>query len=169
MKKIISAILALSLATATSASVCATNVSTDSLPADANATVSLNVAPDYMVTIPETITLTKNTVGNTISYDGTSEISASKVSLSSTNEFICISMTSDFELETANGIKLAYTVKVGNTAVTAANKLVAKFGTSNNPQSVTLSYSAPNPDYAGTYTDIATFTVEKKTITPVVQ
>ena len=123
--------------------------------------VSFNVDPAYTVTIPATVTLEKKDVEGVITYENDYTIEAVAGVRLKKNEYIEVTVASDFEMTTTEGATLAYSITAGGNAV-ANNGVVATFGTDKNAQSTTIHIAANDPDYAGEYTDTVTFTVAVK-------
>lgn len=163
MKKIITAILALSMLAAMSTTAfAAENSVIDQGTTDktANTAVTFNVAPTYVVTIPSAIELkeTKNADG-TVTYTGSDTITTSAIRLNM-GEKVKLAITSDFEMKSTKDATQKYTVTVdGAASPLASGADVAKFGTDKKAQSVKLNYLAQDPEYAGEYSDTVTFTL----------
>lgn len=124
--------------------------------------ISFNVDPTYTVTIPATVELQKEVDGNTVTYENDYTIGANAGVRLKKNEYIEVTVASDFEMTTEQGATLDYTITKDGNAV-ANNGVVATFGTDKNAQSTTIHIAANDPDYAGEYKDTVTFTVAVKT------
>ncbi len=164
MKKIFAVILAACLLATLSVTAFASDIDQDSESKNGATKVSFNVDPTYTVTIPETVTLEKKTVNNIVTYENDLTISASDVRLTQ-NSGIAVSLDSDYTMEVTDAVasnpyQLPYKVFVDETEITAESNTVALFGTNKNNQSTTLHITAEDPEYAGTYTDTVTFTIE---------
>lgn len=164
MKKLFAVILAACLLAILSVTAFAADVDQDSESKSGATKVSFNVDPTYTVTIPATVTLEKKTVNNIVTYENDLTISASNVRLTQ-NSGAAVSLDSDYTMEVSDALEsnpyqLPYKVFVNETEVTAENNTVALFGTNKDNQSTTLHITADDPEYAGTYTDTVTFTIE---------
>ena len=160
MKKLIAFVLTLAMATVTSVTAFAadTIITQDSAdPKTGSTTVKFSVDPTYTVTIPGEVTLTYDEASN--SYKGSGNITTDAVRLLP-NQEILVTVTGDFEMTSAEQIKLPYEMTIDDSAsAVASGDDVATFGTSTDTQRVSLNYSAANPTYAGNYTDTLTFTI----------
>lgn len=159
MKKMITLILAMTMALSVSATAFAAGIDQDSNPKTGSTEVTYTVAPSYTVTIPATVTL-----GNSV----TVEASGVKVAKGS-QVVVKLTETSGtgnaFTVKTAEGAELKYNVKKGETLVNIDDTVLSV-----NPDSATdgngasgstsLSFSLNDTiQYAGTYTGTVTFTV----------
>ena len=124
--------------------------------------ISFNVDPTYTVTIPATVELQKEVDGNTVTYENDYTIEAVAGVRLKKNEYIEVTVASDFEMTTEQGATLDYTITKGGNAV-ATGGVVAEFETDKAAQSTTIHIAANDPDYAGEYKDTVTFTVAVKT------
>ena len=124
--------------------------------------VSFNVDPTYTVTIPATVELERQEDNGTVTYENDYTIGANAGVRLKKNEYIEVTVASDFEMTTTEGATLAYTITAEDAAV-ANNGVVATFGTDKNAQSTTIHIAANDPDYAGEYKDTVTFTLTVKT------
>ena len=125
--------------------------------------LSFNVDPTYTITIPATVELAKETAGDgTVTYENDYTIGANAGVRLKKNEYIEVTVTSDFTMETDEGAVLAYSITAGGNAV-ANNGVVAEFDTDKAEQTATIHIAANDPDYAGEYKDTVTFTVAVKT------
>ena len=159
MKKLIAFVLTLAMAAITSVTAFAadTTITQGSDPKTGNTEVKFSVDPTYTVTIPGEVTLAYDE--NSSSYKGSGDITTGAVRLLP-NQEILVTITGDFEMTSAEQIKLPYTMTIGDSApAVVSGDDVATFVTSTDEQRVTLNYSAENPTYAGNYTDTLTFTI----------
>ena len=156
MKKIFTVILTVALLMSLSVTAFAANTTGGSTE------VSFNVDPTYTVTIPATVELERQEDNGTITYENDYTIEAVAGVRLKKNEYIEVTVASDFEMTTTEGATLAYTITKGGNAV-ANNGVVAEFATDKNEQSTTIHIAANDPDYAGEYKDTVTFTVAVKT------
>ena len=156
MKKLFALILAIALMATMSITAFAANTTGGSTE------VSFNVDPTYTITIPATVELQKVENNGTVTYENDYTIGANAGVRLKKNEYIEVTVASDFEMTTTEGATLAYTITAEDAAV-ANNGVVATFGTDKNAQSTTIHIAANDPDYAGEYKDTVTFTVAVKT------
>ena len=117
--------------------------------------VSFNVDPTFTVTIPATVELKKEGSNYVSDYTITADAG---VRLKK-GETIVITVASNYEMTTAQGAKLPYTITQGNNTITAENNVVATFTTDTNAQSSTIHIAAADPRFAGEYKDTVTFTI----------
>ena len=156
MKKLFAVILAVALMATMSVTAFAANTTGGSTE------VSFNVDPTYTITIPATVELQKKVDGNTVTYENDYTIEAVAGVRLLKNEYIEVTVASDFTMQTTEGATLAYSITAGGNAV-ANNGVVAEFATDKNAQSTTIHIAANDPDYAGEYKDTVTFTLTVKT------
>ena len=156
MKKLLALILTVAMLATMSTTAFAANTT------DGSTEVSFNVDPTYTVTIPATVELQKVEDNGTVTYENDYTIGANAGVRLKKNEYIEVTVASDFEMTTTEGATLAYTITAEDAAV-ANNGVVATFGTDKNAQSTTIHIAANDPDYAGEYKDTVTFTVAVKT------
>lgn len=158
MKKLLAAVLTLTLLGTMSATAFATDIKQDSQEQSGSTDVTFSVAPTYTVTIPAKVDLEKD-ANNRYTKDLT--ISAENVRLVKGKE-LHVALSSDFKLTNASGTayEWPYTVKVGTSdRVINNNDIVAAFKTMTAEQSEVLHFAADNPEYAGDYSDTVTFTI----------
>jgi uncharacterized cupredoxin-like copper-binding protein len=156
MKKLFALILAVALMATMSVTAFAANTTGGSTE------VSFNIDPTYTVTIPATVELAKETAGDgTVTYENDYTIGANAGVRLKKNEYIEVTVASDFEMTTTEGATLAYSITAGGNAV-GNNGVVAEFETDKTAQSTTIHIAANDPDYAGEYKDTVTFTVAVK-------
>ena len=155
MKKLFAVILAVVMIATMSTTAFAANTTGGSTE------VSFNVDPTYTVTIPATVELERQEDNGTVTYENDYTIEAVAGVRLKKNEYIEVTVASDFTMETAEGATLAYGITAGGNAV-ANNGVVAEFETDKNEQSTTIHIAANDPDYAGEYEDTVTFTVAVK-------
>ena len=156
MKKLFALILTVALLATMSVTAFAANTTGGSTE------VSFNVDPTYTITIPATVELNKVEDNGVVTYENDYTIGANAGVRLKKNEYIEVTVASDFEMTTTEGATLAYTITAEDAAV-ANNGVVATFGTDKNAQSTTIHIAANDPDYAGEYKDTVTFTVAVKT------
>ena len=152
MKKLFALILTVCLLATMSVTAFAANTTGGSTE------VSFNVDPTYTVTIPATVELQKIEDNGTVTYENDYTIGANAGVRLKKNEYIEVTVASDFEMTTTEGATLAYTITAENAAV-ATGGVVAEFETDKTAQSTTIHIAANDPDYAGEYKDTVTFTV----------
>ena len=124
--------------------------------------VSFNVDPTYTITIPATVELNKVETEGVVTYENDYTITAEAGVRLKKNEYIEVTVASDFEMTTAEGATLEYTITAENAAV-ANNGVVAEFATDKAEQTATIHIAANDPDFAGEYKDTVTFTLTVKT------
>ena len=156
MKKLFALILTVCLLASMSVTAFAANTTGGSTE------VSFNVDPTYTVTIPATVELQKVEDNGTVTYENDYTIGANAGVRLKKNEYIEVTVASDFEMTTTEGATLAYTITAEDAAV-ANNGVVAEFETDKSAQSTTIHIAANDPDFAGEYKDTVTFTVAVKT------
>ena len=155
MKKLFTILLTVAMLATMSITAFATNTTGGSTD------VSFNVDPTYTITIPATVELNKVETEGVVTYENDYTITAEAGVRLKKNEYIEVTVASDFEMTTTEGATLAYTITAEDAAV-ANNGVVATFGTDKNAQSTTIHIAANDPDYAGEYKDTVTFTVAVK-------
>ena len=152
MKKLFALILTVCLLASMSVTAFAANTTGGSTK------ISFNVDPTYTITIPATVELNKVEDNGTVTYENDYTIGANAGVRLKKNEYIEVTVASDFEMTTEQGATLDYTITKGGNAV-ATGGVVAEFATDKNAQSTTIHIAANDPDYAGEYKDTVTFTV----------
>ena len=155
MKKLFALILAVVMIATMSVTAFAANTTGGSTK------ISFNVDPTYTITIPPTVELQKVEDNGTVTYENDYTIGANAGVRLKKNQYIEVTVASDFEMTTTEGATLDYTITAENAAV-ANNGVVATFGTDKNAQSTTIHIAANDPDYAGEYKDTVTFTIAVK-------
>ena len=155
MKKLFALILAVVMIATMSTTAFAANTTGGSTE------VSFNVDPTYTITIPATVELERKEDNGTVTYENDYTIEAVAGVRLKKNEYIEVTVASDFEMTTEQGATLDYTITKDGNAV-ANNGVVAEFATDKNAQSTTIHIAANDPDYAGEYEDTVTFTVAVK-------
>ena len=156
MKKLFAIILAVALMATMSLTVFAENT------AGGSTELSFNVDPTYTVTIPATVELQKVDTDGVITYENDYTLTAEAGVRLLKNEYIEVTVASDFKMTTTEGATLDYTITAGGNAV-INDGVVAEFDTDKAAQSTTIHIAAADPDYAGEYKDTVTFTVAVKT------
>ena len=156
MKKLFALILTVALLATMSVTAFAANTTGGSTE------LSFNVDPTYTITIPATVELQKVEDNGTVTYENDYTIGANAGVRLKKNEYIEVTVASDFEMTTTEGATLAYTITAEDAAV-ATGGVVATFETNKSAQSTTIHIAANDPDYAGEYKDTVTFTVAVKT------
>jgi ubiquitin len=114
--------------------------------------------PVYTVVIPETVTLTENTVTKQIKIYGATENDDVFIGTSQKVNVALTESANGFKVKTADGDTVDYTVNGENTTAALASvaECTADDGTKNTDITFTKTGTAA---YAGTYTDTLTFTV----------
>ena len=156
MKKIFTLILTVAMLATMSVTAFAANTTGGSTD------VSFNVDPTYTITIPATVELNKVETEGVVTYENDYTITAEAGVRLKKNEYIEVTVASDFEMTTAEGATLEYTITAENAAV-ANNGVVAEFATDKAEQTATIHIAANDPDFAGEYEDTVTFTLTVKT------
>ena len=123
--------------------------------------VSFNVDPTYTVTIPATVELNKVDTEGVVTYENDYTLTAEAGVRLKKNEYIEVTVLSDFEMTTQEGATLAYTITKDDAAL--VDSIVAELDTDKLEQTATIHVAAADPDYAGEYKDTVTFTLEVKT------
>lgn len=156
MKKLFALILAVVMIATMSVTAFAANTTGGSTE------VSFNVDLTYTVTIPATVELERQEDNGTVTYENDYTLTAQAGVRLKKNEYIEVTVASDFEMTTTEGATLAYTITVEDTAV-ATGGVVAEFDTDKADQTAAIHIAANDPDFAGEYKDTVTFTVAVKT------
>ena len=156
MKKLFALILTVCLLASMSTTAFAANTTGGSTK------VSFNVDPTYTITIPATVELNKVETEGVVTYENDYTLTAQAGVRLKKDEYIEVTVASDFEMTTTEGATLDYTITAGGNAV-AGGGVVAEFATDKAEQTATIHIAANDPDYAGEYKDTVTFTLEVKT------
>ena len=159
MKKLFALILAVALMATMSVTAFATDVTTDG--GTGSTDVYFGVDPTYTVTIPAKVELQKIDTDGAITYENDYTITAEAGVRLLKNQYIEVTIASDYVMQTPQGATLAYTITAENAAV-ANNGVVAEFATDKAEQTATIHIAANDPDFAGNYSDTVTFTVAVK-------
>lgn len=154
MKKLFAIILAVALMATISITAFAENT------AGGSTEVKFNVDPTYTVTIPATVELQKVDTDGVITYENDYTLTAEAGVRLLKNEYIEVTVASDYVMETPQGATLVYTIT--KDAAALVDSIVAEFDTDKAAQSTTIHIAAADPDYAGEYKDTVTFTVAVK-------
>ena len=162
MKKLFALILTVCLLASMSVTTFAAEIGPGANASQGYTEISFNVDPTYTITIPATVELRKVADNGTVTYENDYTIDANAGVRLKKNEYIEVTVASDFEMITEQGATLDYTITKGGNAVDN-NGVVAEFGTDKNAQSTTIHIAANDPDYAGEYKDTVVFTVAVKT------
>ena len=156
MKKLFALILAITMMATISVTAFAADYDTDG---DKGMTVTYSVAPAYIVTIPETVTIGAGGTEKTVSAE---DVVVNK------GQYVSVALAADnnFTVKTAEGAELTYTVTANGEAVAAGDEILAvnpadgKTGSA----SVTFAIDESAIQYAGTYTGSAIFTIAVKDV-----
>ena len=106
--------------------------------------------------------LAKEPAGDgTVTYENDYTIEAVAGVRLKKNEYIEVTVASDFIMTTTEGATLDYTITAGGNAG-ATGGVGATFGTDKTAQSTTIHIAANDPDYAREYQDNVTVTVAVK-------
>ena len=155
MKKLFALILTVCLLATMSVTAFAANTTGGSTE------VSFNVDPTYTVTIPATVELNKVEDNGTVTYENDYTLTAQAGVRLLKNQYIEVTIASDYVMQTPQGATLAYTITKDNAAL--VNAVVATFNTNKAEQTSKIHIAAGDPDFAGEYTDTVTFTLTVKT------
>ena len=155
MKKLFAILLAVALMATMSVTAFAANTTGGS------AEVKFNVDPAYTVTIPAAVELNKVDTEGVVTYENDYTLTAEAGVRLKKNEYIEVTVASDFIMTTTEGATLDYTITAGGNAV-INDGVVAKFDTDKLEQTTTIHIAANDPDYAGEYKDTVTFTIAVK-------
>ena len=155
MKKLFALILAVVMIATMSTTAFAANTEGGSTE------LSFNVDPTYTVTIPATVTLEKKDVEGVITYENDYTIEAAAGVRLKKNEYIEVTVASDYVMQTPQGATLDYTIT--KDAAALVDSIVAEFDTDKAAQTSVIHIAANDPDFAGEYTDTVTFTLTVKT------
>ena len=162
MKKLFAVILTVALLMSLSVTAFAAEIGPGANASQGSTVVSFNVDPTYTVTIPTTVELERQEDNGTVTYENDYTIEAVAGVRLKKNEYIEVTVASDFEMTTTEGATLAYTITAGGASV-ATGGVVAEFDTDKAEQSATIHIAANDPDYAGNYSDTVIFTLTVKT------
>ena len=163
MKKLFALILAITMLAAMSVTAFAAEIDQDTAaPKEGETIVSFNVDPTYTVTIPATVTLEKQEADGVVTYENDYTITADAGVRLKKNEYIEVTVASDFEMTTTEGATLTYAITADGNEI-ANNGVVAEFDTDKQMQTSTIHIVAADPDFAGEYQDTVTFTLAVKT------
>ena len=124
--------------------------------------IAFNVDPTYTITIPATVELQKVDAEGVITYENDYTLTAEAGVRLKKNEYIEVTVASDFIMTTTEGATLEYGITANDAAV-ANDGIVAEFDTDKSQQTATIHIAAADPDFAGEYKDTVTFTVAVKT------
>lgn len=155
MKKLFAIVMAVALMASLSVTAFAANTEGGSTE------VMFNVDPTYTVTIPAKVELQKIDTDGTITYENDYTLTAQAGVRLKKNEYIEVTVASDFEMTTQEGATLAYTIT--KDAAALVDSIVAEFDTDKAEQTSVIHIAANDPDFAGKYSDTVTFTLTVKT------
>ncbi len=153
-KKVLSAILALTLCGLMSTTAFAAAVDQDSDPKTGSTNVNYTVQPVYTVTIPAEVTLGETA---TISAENVVVASGKQVAVELTG---ASGENNAFTLTSAEGAVIGYTVQKNGSNVSINDTVLTVNPADGTSGSTTLSFLAPTSiTYAGNYTGNVTFTI----------
>ena len=155
MKKLFAVILTVAMIATMSVTAFAANTEGGSTE------LSFNVDPTYTITIPATVELNKVENNGTVTYENDYTIGANAGVRLKKNEYIEVTVASDYVMETPQGATLAYTIT--KDAAALVDSIVAEFDTDKAAQTSVIHIAANDPDFAGEYTDTVIFTLTVKT------
>ena len=155
MKKLLALILAITLMATMSVTAFATDVTTDG--GTGSTDVYFGVDPTYTVTIPAKVELQKIDTDGAITYENDYTITAEAGVRLLKNEYIEVTIASDYVMQTPQGATLAYTIT--KDAAALVDSIVAEFDTDKAAQTSVIHIAANDPDFAGEYKDTVIFTV----------
>ena len=156
MKKLFAVILAVAMLATMSTTAFAGNTT------GGETEIAFNVDPTSPVTIPATVELQKVEDNGTVTYENDYTLTAEAGVRLKKNEYIEVTVASDFEMITTEGATLEYTLTAEDAAV-ATGGVVAEFATDKAEQTATIHIAANDPDFAGEYKDTVIFTLTVKT------
>ena len=160
MKKLFALILAVVMIATMSVTAFAAEIGPGANASQGSTEVSFNVDPTYTVTIPATVELQKVEDNGTVTYENDYTIGANAGVRLKKNEYIEVTVASDYVMETPQGATLAYTIT--KDAAALVDSIVAEFDTDKAAQTSVIHIAANDPDFAGNYSDTVTFTVAVK-------
>ena len=160
MKKLFALILTVALMATMSVTAFAAEIGPGANASQGSTEVSFNVDPTYTVTIPATVELQKVEDNGPVTYENDYTITAEAGVRLLKNEYIEVTVASDYVMQTPQGATLAYTITKDDADL--VDSIVAIFGTAKAEQTSTIHIAANDPDYAGEYKDTVTFTVAVK-------
>ena len=161
MKKLFALILTVAMLATMSVTAFAAEIGPGANASQGSTEVSFNVDPTYTVTIPATVELQKVDTEGVITYEKDYTLTAEAGVRLKKNEYIEVTVASDFIMTTTEGATLEYDITANDTAV-ANDGIVAEFDTDKSQQTATIHIAANDPDFAGEYKDTVTFTVAVK-------
>ena len=156
MKKVFAILFAVALIATMSVTAFAADITTNGGEGDTR--VTFNVDPTYTITIPATVTLEKAEEDGTILYGNVCVITASAGVRLLKGYEIVVTVESDFTMETKEKATLEYEI-YRNASTVESDGTVATFDTSETEQASEIIIIANDPEYAGEYEDIVTFTI----------
>ena len=110
MKKLFALILTVCLLASMSVTAFAAEIGTEANASQGSTEVSFNVDPTYTVTIPATVELERQEDNGTVTYENDYTIGANAGVRLKKNEYIEVTVASDFEMTTTEGATLDYTI-----------------------------------------------------------
>ena len=167
MKKLFALILTIAMLATMTVNTFATEIDQGTANKTGETTVSFEVAPTYIVTIPSEVTLNKQTAqDDTVTYESDYTITADAGVRLHKGDTIVVTVDSDYEMTAQQGATLTYTITKEDAPLT--DGIVATFTTSTTEQSSTIRITANDPDYAGDYSDTVTFTISVQQAAPAI-
>lgn len=152
MKKILAALLSISMVASVSVTAFAAEITQDSDPKTATAEITTSIAPTYTVTIPADVTVEFNAE--------TTDFGEIKVTSAQIDPDKCIKVALTYDGELNNAVDetkvIPYTVTAGNTAFTSETYLATGDSTE---LTINITQDDWNKAYAGNYSDTVTFEV----------
>ena len=162
MKKLFALILTVAMLATMSVTAFAAEIDQDTpAPKDGSTNVYFSVDPTYTVTIPAKVELQKIDTDGAITYENDYTIEAAAGVRLKKNEYIEVTVASDYVMQTPQGATLDYTIT--KDAAALVDSIVAEFDTDKAAQTSVIHIAANDPDYAGEYKDTVTFTLTVKT------
>ena len=160
MKNLFAVILTVALLATMSTTAFAAEIGPEANASQGSTKVSFNVDPTYTVTIPAKVELQKIDTDGTITYENDYTITAEAGVRLLKNQYIEVTIASDYVMQTPQGATLDYTIT--KDAAALVDSIVAEFDTDKAAQTSVIHIAANDPDFAGNYSDTVTFTVAVK-------
>ena len=161
MKKLFALILTVAMLFSLSVTAFAAEIDQGAAESNGSTSVYFEVDPTYTITIPATVELAKKETAGVVTYENDYTITASENLRLKKHEYVEVTIATDGVMTTDEGATLDYTVSVDGGAVANGDAVVA-FGTNTAAQTATMHIAASDPEFAGRYEDVVTFTIAVK-------